>query len=61
MSPKLSSLAFDDVKERIVRASIVEVDFAQEIKGVAHERIDQLNNSFSDEIIEIGGRVIVSF
>jgi len=61
VSPKLSSLAFDDVKERIMRASIVEVDFAQDFKNGIHERIDLVNISSQDEIIEIRGRVIVSF
>lgn len=61
MSPKLSSLAFDDVKEQIMRASIVEVDFAQDFKNVIHERIDLVNTSSHDDIIEIKGRVTVSF
>ncbi len=56
MSPKFDSLAFADVKEQ--RASIVEVDFAPE--SYSHLKLHR-RDSFLDEVIEIGGKITISF
>lgn len=57
MSPKLDSLAFEDVNDT-VRASIVEVDFAPEFHS--HLKLHSRDTSF-DEIIKIGGKITISF
>lgn len=57
MSPKLDSLAFEDVNDT-VRASIVEVNFAPESH---HSLKFHSRDSFLDEVIEIRGKITISF
>lgn len=57
MSPKIGSLAFEDVQER---ASIVEVDFAPHGQLKLRHR-ESFPNASLDEVVEISGKITISF
>ncbi len=67
MSTTLSSVAYGELKKQII-ASILEVNFAPESNQVVRAKQSYVRDSFSknftaisENVVEIGGTIIVSF